>query len=238
MGTAFTFDIREPYVADAALEQAVQWLHWVDETFSTYQPDSEINRLDRCEITVDHCHREVRQILDLCEKLRHRTDGYFDPQATGRLDPSGVVKGWAIDRAASLLRSAGARNMMVNGGGDVLTMGEPQPGQPWGVGIVNPTDRMRLIEVADVRDQGVATSGAYERGEHIVDPHTGQRPMTLASVTIVADTLTVADAIATAAYAMGPSATEWLARQRDLESMVVASHGDVWYSPGFPRRAG
>src|SRR5450759_1820513 len=135
-------------------------------------------------------------------------DGSSRP--AGRLDPSGVVKGWAIERASDILRAGGSANHAVNGGGDIQLAGEAAPGQPWRVGIAHPHQPGELVTVVSGRDIAVATSGTAERGDHIVNPVTGRPATELASITLVGRDLTTVDAYATAAAAMGNAAREWV----------------------------
>ena len=128
MGTAITMDVRDDLEAvalQAALDDAFGWLRWVDDTFSTYKPDSQVSRLGRGELALRECHPMVRAVLERCEKLRDLTHGYFDARArAGRaLDPSGLVKGWAVEQASELLAAAGAVNHCANAGGDVALRG-------------------------------------------------------------------------------------------------------------------
>lgn len=233
MGTAFSFDIRPPSVAPEVVAEILTWLHWVDATFSTYRPDSEICRIGRGELGIDDAAPEIRYVLDRCERLTADTEGYFSAYPAGTLDPSGLVKGWAIEQASDRLIAAGAPNHSVNGGGDVQCAGEPSPGRPWRIGIADPADRTRILAVVEGRKMGVATSGSAERGEHVFDPHTGTPVTELAAVTVVGERLALADAYATAAYARGRSAVDWLATLAGHRSFVVGTDGSTWASPGF-----
>ncbi len=218
MGTVVSIDVRDAGPDEdavrSAVEAAVAWLHEVDARFSVYRPDSEIRRLDRGELALDDCHPDVRDVLRACDDLRALTGGAFDARGhrpDGRLDPSGYVKGWAVDEAADLLVAAGARSFGIGAGGDVVVRGEPSPGAPWRVGIRHPAEPGAVAAVLAVRDAAVATSGLYERGPHIHDPRTGAVPDALVSVTVLAPRLAVADAYATAAFAMGPDGPAWVA---------------------------
>ncbi|MEU8267859.1 FAD:protein FMN transferase [Sphaerisporangium sp. NPDC049002] len=237
MGTVFSFDVRhEP--SDGlreALAGAVAELHRIDEVFSTYRADSPVSRLGRGEITLSACPREVAEVLALCEEAARVSSGYFTSAPGGRLDPSGMVKGWAVERVSEMLAEAGASRHSVNGGGDVRVRGEAAPGRPWGVGVAHPLRPGALATVIQGRDLAVATSGVAERGAHIVDPHTGAPATALASVTVVAETLTRADAMATAAFAMGEAARDWAGGLPGLEAFAVTRSGAVWWTDGFPR---
>ncbi len=223
-----------------ALDEAFASLRAVDRTFSIYRPDSEISRIAAGSLAPPDASDEVQQVLALCEDMRARTGGFFDVRAAGRLDPSGVVKGWAVERAARLLSRAGARRFCVNAGGDVVVRGgerwrgnDPCRSHPWRVGIQHPVLRERLCCVVELNDGAVATSGTYERGPHIVDPHTGSRPDQILSVTVLGPDLAAADAYATAAFAMGEAGPAWTASLRNYHAMTILADGRVLCTPGF-----
>jgi thiamine biosynthesis lipoprotein len=224
MGTVVSAELHDP-VATHALDAAFAWLRQVDAVFSPYRIDSEIARLERGA----PAQPVVREVLEQCEALRAATDGYFDVRATGRLDPSGFVKGWAVDRAARLLERAGAQRFWLNAGGDVLLRG----GAPWRVGIQHPKRRDRVACVVEVVDGAVATSGAYERGAHIVDPHTRRTPDRVLSVTVVGPRLGLADAYATAAFAMGADGPAWTATLDGYDAMTILDDERVLSTRGF-----
>src|SRR3954469_715209 len=159
---------------DVDVEPAFAWLRDVDATFSTYRDDSDISRLDRGELTVAQRRPEGDEVLTRCLALERATGGFFSVRAAGRLDPSGFVKGWAVAGAAARLAAAGARNFCINAGGDVVARGRPAADRLWRVGIRHPIRPDRLAAVLAVEDLAVATSGEYERGAHILDPHTGR----------------------------------------------------------------
>ena len=232
MGTVFSFALRGPGADDSAVREVCDWLHWVDEVFSTYSDGSQISRLGRGELATADCAPEVGWILARCAELEQETDGYFSATASGSLDPSGLVKGWAIERASDMLTERGSANHSVNGGGDVQCAGDAADGRPWSIGVTDPFRRDQLVAVVSGTDLAIATSGVAERGEHIVDPHTGLPPGGLASVTVVGTRLAVVDAYATAAFAMGESCVDWLSGL-EVRSFVVRSDGTTWASPGF-----
>jgi FAD:protein FMN transferase len=235
MGMPIVVDVRDDEVDESVLDAVFDWFSWVDSTFSTYKDDSEINRLDRGELARANAHVDVRRVLDRCEELREETHGSFDTLATGRLDPSGLVKGWSVDGAADLLHSAGLRNFGVNAGGDMRLSGRAVPELTWRVGIQHPLDRGKVAAVVEANDLAVATSGAYARGEHVIDPHTGRPPRGVLSVTVVGPDLATADAYATAAFAMGPHAgPRWTARLRGYEAMTILADETVLTTGGFP----
>jgi thiamine biosynthesis lipoprotein len=236
MGMPIVVDARDE-VDEARIDEVFDWFRWVDATFSTYKTDSEISRLNRDEIALRECHEDVRRVIARCRELVDETEGYFDAEAVvpGSIDPSGLVKGWSVDRAADLLDEAGARNYVVNAGGDMRLRGAALPASLWRVGIQHPRVRDGIAAVVEGTDLAVATSGAYARGEHVVDPHTGRPPVGLLSVTITGPDLATADAYATAAFAMGSAGPEWTRRLSPYEAMSITEDGRVLSTPGFPR---
>ena len=243
MGTVFSFDIRDaPTPAlTRALDEAVAWLHRVDDVFSTYRPGSQISRLGRGEIGVADCDPEVAEVLELCGTVERASGGWFSRAPGGSLDPSGLVKGWAIERASQLLHRAGARSSSVNGGGDVRLCGEAAPGVPWRIGVAHPRQPGELVTVVSGRALGpkqalaVATSGTAERGPHILDPRTGRPAASgLLSITLVGSCLTYVDAYATAAFAMGPAAHAWVESLPGVEAFAVTADDRAWWTSGFP----
>ncbi|MBV1853918.1 FAD:protein FMN transferase [Catellatospora tritici] len=240
MGTAISVDLADDAEFEVLFEGAAQafaWFREVDERFSTYKEHSEVSRLRRGEITAAQGSADLRQVLAACADLWSETGGFFDASATGRLDPSGYVKGWSVQVASDRLTAAGLVNHCINAGGDVCVRGRPAPDRSWRVGIQHPWERGRLAWVLSVGDAAVATSGTYERGLHVVDPFTGQPAAALRSVTVVGTDLGSADAYATAAFAMGRAGIDWLAARADLEWAVIAEDGQAYRSPGLPLAA-
>jgi thiamine biosynthesis lipoprotein len=202
MGMPVSVDIRTPAVAvDRLVREAFAWLSWVDATFSTYRDDSEVSRIGRGELDPCDAHPAVRKVLADCHRLAALTDGYFDAWVGGRLDPSGYVKGWAGERLSRVLYHRGATDHCVNLGGDVRVRGQATPRGGWQVGIRDMAGRIARVVVSD--DLAVATSGAYERGSHILNPRNREPAAGFGSVTVLGPDLGVADAFATALFAAG-----------------------------------
>ena len=252
MGTVVSFDVPVTARHDGSLDDAVRWLHWVDRVFSPFRADSDVSQLADGEATVDGCAPEVAEVIEACAFIRELSGGYFTASPWGRFDPSGYVKGWAVERAAHLLSLAGSVSHLVNGGGDVQCVGgrashsgaasgsgpgqEPgtATGSPWRVGIADPLRPGRLALVVQARDGAIATSGTAERGAHIVNPRTGEAAAGLASVTMVGPSLALADACATAAFAMGHDlAREWTESLDGYQAYAITAAGDTWQTGGF-----
>ncbi|MGW4347354.1 FAD:protein FMN transferase [Streptomyces sp. NPDC004690] len=245
MGTVFSFDVRggEPEAVRAALREAVAGLHRVDEVFSTYRADSEVSRLARGELTVAQCDPQVAEVLALGAEAERMSDGWFSLRYQGRLDPTGVVKGWAAERAARLVAAAGASGVSVNGGGDVQVLGSPGADRPWRVGVsdpLRPGGLAAVVSASGAPELAVATSGTAERGDHIVDPRTGRAAVTdLVSVTVVAPRLVWADCWATAAFAMGArEGLAWLESLPGVEALLITAGDEVRCTDGLGARLG
>ncbi|MFC9909345.1 FAD:protein FMN transferase [Streptomyces sp. NPDC059862] len=245
MGTVFSFDVRggDPGTVRAALDEAIAGLHRVDEVFSTYREDSQISRLARGEVTVEECDPDVALVLELGAEAERISEGWFSMSYEGRLDPTGIVKGWAVERAARRLAAAGVSGVSVNGGGDVQLLGAPGPQRPWRVGVsdpLRPGGLAAVISAAGLDELAVATSGTAERGAHIVDPRTGKSAVTdLVAVTVVAPRLTWADCWATAAFAMGSrEGLAWLESLPDVEALLITAGDEVRCTGGLAARLG
>jgi thiamine biosynthesis lipoprotein len=238
MGTVVTFAMHTPaprLAVEAALGEAVDWLHFVDDTFSTYKEASEVNRFDRGELAASDCSPALGHIIALCHRLARETGGFFDAWAAGHFDPSGVVKGWSIDRASDILVDRGLSDHMVDAGGDLRFRGSPLGGGPWTAAVRHPLDTDAYSAVVALAEGAVATSGIYERGLHVIDPFSGGPASGFASVTVVGPDLTTTDAYATAALAMGAGAPAWLAGLAGYEAQVVTPEGRGWWTDGFAR---
>jgi thiamine biosynthesis lipoprotein len=246
-GTVISIEVCDA-TDERLVDACVEWFRRVDTLFSTWRDDSEIMQIGRGEVGIDDVDEDVRTVLAQSEQMRLESNGAFDisfathpatPMREGfaPLDPSGIVKGWAIDRAAAMLHDAGASSFFINAGGDVVVRGRPNDGSnTWRVGIQHPWERDRVAAVVAVSDAAVATSGIAERGDHVIDPRTGIPASALVSVTVVGPEAWVADAYATAACVMGPVAgMEWLSTRLGYEAMGITVDQEVVTTTGFDR---
>jgi thiamine biosynthesis lipoprotein len=220
---------------DAAGEAVFQSFREVDERFSPYKETSETSRIDRGELDPDRASPEMREVLELAEDTRRRTDGYFDVRFNGRFDPSGLVKGWAIWRAARILDDDGFVSFCIEAGGDIEVRGANDEGRPWVIGIRSPFDPSLLVRRLRLPSCGIATSGTYIRGEHIWNPRTGKPANEIASLTVIGPNVYEADRFATAAFAMGPRGMEFMAGLGGFEAYMVDAQATALYTPGFAR---
>jgi thiamine biosynthesis lipoprotein len=233
MGTTVSIDVRDPAIGPDVAEAALGVLRELEARFSTFRAGSEISRLDRGELLLADAHPDVREVLAACAVLRAESGGAFDAERDGRLDPSGYVKGWAAERAADVLRVAGARRWAINVGGDIVCAGEPVPGVPWRIGVRHPDSAAQVVLVVGLREGAVATSGLYERGAHVADARTGEVPVAWRSITVLAPDLATADAIATAALAMGGDGPRWAAARPGCSVAAIDAAGRLFTSPAL-----
>ena len=184
-------------------------------------------------ITVATAPPEVAPVLELCRTVRDLTAGWFDPWSLpGGLDPTGLVKGWAIEAAVACLRAGGVRSAVVNGGGDVALLGCPPGADGWRVGIRHPWRPGALAGVV-LASGAVATSGAYERGPHLVDPFTGVTPHRTASATVVGPRLCIADGLATGLAVGGRAVLDLIASLPDYNAYLILADGTELMTDGF-----
>ncbi|MEU8248057.1 FAD:protein FMN transferase [Nonomuraea sp. NPDC048916] len=211
------------------LDNAFAWLHWVDDTFNPLNETSQIGRLNRGQ-TIKQIP-ELIEVLHRCDELSEATGGWFEARINGVVDPSGYIKGWALERLSRGLVMAGAGDHRINAGGDIRLRGSATPGKPWSVGIRDPHTGL-LRKVVHGHDLGIATSG----GSRIVNPRTGRRQHGLSSVTVLGPDLGVADAYATALYAMGPVPARGFAAdlaKGPYQTMIIERDGREVSTPGF-----
>jgi thiamine biosynthesis lipoprotein len=237
MGTVVTIDLfgelgRNVNQMARAVGAAEQSLREADEVFSTWKPNSPLSRLRRGELTINEVPSEVLEVLDACRTARRVSHGFFDPWAMpGGLDPTGLVKGWAAQRALGPLRELGLTGALVNAAGDVASFGGPTVDSVFRLGIASPNDPRQLTCVVE-SPGAVATSGTYERGNHLVNPFTGVAAPT-ASATVTGPDLGLVDALATAVAIAGPEGLAWVSALEGYEGLVNDA-GQVEMSDGFP----
>lgn len=209
----------------ASVTRAFDQLREADRIFSTYREDSEISRIRRGEITLDDAHPLVAEVAAACLDAEQRSGGRFSATWRGWFDPTGYVKGWAVERAARmhllpLLAATGATAIGINAGGDLQVGTAPGSDWVWRIGIADPHRAGEVLAIMDVVDGAVATSGTAERGAHIVDPRSGAPASAVRSATVVADSLAEADLWATVAIVAGDDLS-WLPAANSQSGMTV-----------------
>lgn len=232
MGMPITVEIVDS-TNTKLLADTFSFFRGIDNRYSTYKLDSEISRINRG-LPMHEWSTEMHHVLRLCDKTKQQTNGYFDIEHNGKLEPSGLVKGWAIWEAAKRLRKHGVRNFYIEAGGDIQTYGKNAEQQPWIVGIRNPFNRDEIIKVLSIKNKGVATSGTYIRGQHIYNPHQPVEQLSgIQSLTVIGKNIYEADRFATAAFAMGKDSIGFIERTNDLEGYMVDDQGIATLTSGF-----
>ena len=238
MGMPVSLALRGRYAYSDAAGQAwadvVTELRWVDLVFSTWREDSVISRLRRGEMSMADAPPELGEVIALGQQAAEDSDGAFsvwlpDRDGVVRLDPTGVVKGWAVQRASRHLRSLPLTDFCLSAGGDMVCSAHPSS-EPWQIGVEDPFRPDQLAAVVPLHTGAVATSGTAHRGTHLVDGRSGRVATGFASVTVVARDLTSADIDATSAFALGDAAEDWLqdrvATGRIAHAVLVTPDGE------------
>ncbi len=214
----------EPVAAAMAAGRAC--LDRLEQRFSHYRADSEINRwVSGADVPADAI-ADIEHVLRECGRLHAESDGVFRARnpRTASLDTAGYVKGYAIGAAAEVLAAAGLRNVVVGVGGDVHCAGRAAADRPWRVAVQDPARSHAVLALIDATDLAVATSGTAQRGEHIWGP-VASGP--LASLTVIGPDIAEADAYATIGFAMGEAGMPWVRTREGYRSVAVRIDGSV-----------
>jgi len=234
MGMPITVEIAHDGPAEL-LGRVFEYFGAVDRRFSVFRSDSEISGFNEGRIAMGDLSPEMQEVLAIAERTKQETGGYFDiRRANGTLDPSGIVKGWAIRNAAALIQSSGVASFFVDAGGDIQAGGKTAGGDDWRVGIRSPFNSQDIIKVLVPKARGVATSGSYARGQHIYDPLRPGRPVEgIVSLTVIGPDVLEADRFATAAFAMGGEGIYFIQEKPGLEGYAVDDRGIATQTSGF-----
>ena len=218
MGLPITIDIPS-YQPSQVFDWAFARLRQIDKKFSTNSPDSEVSRYIRNEIHDQQLSPELQQVIKACRSAEKQTDGFFSVWASGVFDPSGYVKGWAIQQTGEIIEKQGYKTYCVSAGGDILARSDTD--KVWQIGIQDPTDKTKILNKLSISNGAVATSGNYERGTHIINPKTRQPADELLSVTITGPDIIRADVLATAVFAMGAAGPDFMKAQSGYHAIVI-----------------
>jgi thiamine biosynthesis lipoprotein len=234
MGMPVSVKIVDKWGLKDDISAVFDYFNYVDHKFSVYKPDSEISKINSGLLSPENYSQDMKQVLHLCEETRQLTRGYFDISRNGRLDPSGLVKGWAINQAAGLLKKRDLENYYIEAGGDIAAVGNNSRWQSWRVGIRNPFNTGQIVKRFKITNRGVATSGTYLRGQHVYDPfHPGRGLTDIVSLTVIGPDIYEADRFATAAFAMGREGIGFIAGLTGFEGYMIDNKGRAIFTPGF-----
>jgi thiamine biosynthesis lipoprotein len=236
MGMPVTVIVAENQVSSADIEAVFDYFRQIDTIFSPFKAQSELERFNRGQIKQANLSSEMKEILKLAEQTKIETNGYFDIRTSrGQLDPSGLVKGWAIGHGTQLLQQKGYRNIYVEIAGDIQLCGRNERGELWRIGIRNPFKTSEIIQTINLTGQGIATSGSYLQGEHIYNPFGGQKPDGVVSLTVIGPNVYEADRFATAAFAMGIKGLELIESLPGFEGYMITDKAQAMPTSGFQR---
>jgi thiamine biosynthesis lipoprotein len=210
------------------VEEVFDYFRYVDENYSPYKEQSQVGKLNKGK----EVSAEMKKILQISEETKRVTNGYFDiRRPDGKIDPSGIVKGWAIKNAADILRKLGYKKFYVDAGGDAEIVG-----RNWRWGIRNPFNVGEVVKVLRLSNCGIATSGNYERGNHIYNPKTGMNEDNgIVSITVIGPNVYEADRFATAAFAMGRPGIEFIESLRGFEGYMIDNKRMATATSGFKK---
>ncbi len=236
MGMPISVEIIDPNATEKIFDDVYDYFKHIDEKFSTYKQTSEITAINEGKLPEDQWSEEMRLIFTLSNETKRETNGFFDIKTpNGTYDPSGLVKGWAIWNAAQLILKNGFKNFYVDAGGDIQPGGVNDQGDPWTVGIKNPWNEAENVKIIEVTKEGVATSGTYIRGLHIYNPRT-QKPIDeIVSLTVVGPNIYEADRFATAAFAMGKEAINFIEALPGFEGYMIGQDKIATMTRGFEK---
>ncbi len=237
MGMPIAVEIADKTPAKSAIEKVFSYFSYIDEKFSTYKDTSEIMKINRGELGEMEYSEDMKTVFALSEETKKQTDGYFDIRTpSGPYDPSGLVKGWAIYNASKMLLADGFKNFYIDAGGDIQVYGLNAEGRAWSVGIRNPFNQKEIVKVLSVRDEGVATSGTYVRGQHIYNPKNAKMSIReVVSMTVVGRNIYEADRFATAAFAMGEAGIAYIEKLSGFEGYLIHANGMATMTSGFKK---
>lgn len=232
MGMSVAIEVLDDNTKSSDIDEVLDYFHKIDRTFSTYKKTSEITKINKKLLRIEDASPEVKRILKLSEATKLETKGYFDIAVEGIIDPSGLVKGYAIDEGSKMLVKKGYKNFYVEIGGDIDVRGLKN-GMKWKVGIKNPLKTFENSKILYLTNCGIATSGIYERGMHIYNPIKKKLANELSSATVIATNVYEADRFATAVYAMGEKGIDFLENKEGLEGYLITREGKELVTTGF-----
>lgn len=233
MGMPVTIAVCDRGVTQEDILEVFSYFRHIDNKFSTYKKNSEISQVNRGEIGKEQYSNEMKKILRLCEETKKQTDGYFDINKGGILDPSGIVKGYAILEGAKILKNKGFKNFYVEIAGDIQTYGRNSKNQKWSVGIQNPFSPKEIVKVVKIENRGIATSGNYVRGNHIYNPKNNKTVNEIVSLSVIGPDVFEADRFATAAFSMGERGIEFIENMKGFEGYQIRKDKKAVFTSGF-----
>ncbi len=231
-----SIEIVDNWADEKIFNKAFDYFDYVDKKFSPFKPDSELSKINRGEIPESEYSDDMKEILKLAEETKNQTNQYFEAiDNDGKLNPSGIVKGWAIFQVSKILLKEGLKNFFVDAGGDIQVEGKNYSGNKWKIGLKNPFEQEKIVKVVYLNPgQGIATSGTYIRGDHIYNPKNRQEKISeIVSLSVIGPNVYEADRYATAIFAMGKEGIEFLEKIEGMESYMIDKNGLAYMTSNF-----
>ena len=235
MAMPVVIEIVDSDATQEVFEEVFSYLRSIDERFSVFKKNSEITLFNEGKILEKDLSSEMQEILELSDKTKKETNGFFDIFYNGKIDPSGLVKGYAIYKGAQILYKRGFKNFYVEIAGDIEISGLNKDSKKWAIGIRNPFNKAENVKVLYLTDCGIATSGTYENGEHIYIPGEQKKANEIMSLTVVGPNVYEADRFATACFAMGKNGINFIEQLPDFEGYMIDHEGIATFTSGFDK---
>ena len=221
-------EVVDPQVTEKTFEKVFNYFTYIDNTFSPFKKTSELTKINQGLLQKNEWSQDMKTVFKLCEQTNKETLGYFNIEKNRDFDPLGLVKGWAINKAANILKTDGFKNYYVEAGGDIQVKGFNKQNKFWQIGIQNPFNLKQNIKIVVLNNQGIATSGTYLRGQHIrkvIDD--------IVSLTVIGPNIYEADRFATAAFAMGKKGINFIENLKGFEGYLIDNKGIATFTSGF-----
>ncbi len=235
MGMPVVVEVVDLNITEEVFEEIFNYLISIDERFSPYKKTSEVSLYNEGKISKKNLSDDMKKVLELSEKTKKETDGFFDIEYNGQVNPSGLVKGWAIYNASEILRKKGFRNFYVEIAGDIEISGLNNDGEKWIIGIRNPFNKKENVKVLYLSDVGIATSGTYERGKHIYNPKEKREADEIESLTVIGPNVYEVDRFVTACFAMGIEGINFIERLDGFEGYMIDHQGIATFTSNFEK---
>ena len=234
MGMPITIICSDDSLDSRFFDEIFAFFKRVDEAYSPYISSSDVMKINDKKLVEQKYSSELREILKLADTTKQQTDGYFDVWHHASLDPSGIVKGWAIQRAADIFAKH-TTDFYIEAGGDIQVSGKSPSKQSWKIGIRNPLDRTQNIAIVQLVNQAVATSGTAIRGQHIYNPHSDRPIKDVVSLSVIGEQIIDADRFATAAFAMGKKGITFIESLAGFEGYMIDDNQIATMTSGWEK---
>lgn len=227
-------EVVDPQATAKIFEEVFNYFTYIDNTFSPFKKDSELTKINQGRLQKNDWSQDMKTVFKLCEQTRVETLGFFNIEKNREFDPLGLVKGWAINNAANILKIKGFKNYYVEAGGDIQVAGINKENNLWRIGIQNPFNLKQNIKIVTLNNQGIATSGTYLRGQHIRNPFASKKEISdIVSLTVIGPNIYEADRFATAAFAMGKKGINFIENLKDFAGYMIDNKGMATFTSNF-----